>query len=313
MSKHEVVGTVIDVDTEYILRFPDQPRKFFSKVRIISLAKSIDRSGQRTPAIVTPVYDQQFPDGKQRFYLVNGERRKLACVYLKRPLRCVVQYGIKNQKKHYIESASANFNTEPHLPMEIAEVVNRFRTEFEMPWDEIEIELGMGRQTMIKYLNLIHLHPQLQKLLGPETPRDQKISVGVAEEISHLPPERQLVLVKEILGQRSDIAKQTIRRYLEEARNAGEKVRDSIKGRKRRPSDDSEILDRRLKRIVDDMAFISGLPTDQLNQAFRGRKLEANARTMSTIGQITSGLVTMRKKVEGSMPEEFRKRLPKPA
>ncbi|MCE9628859.1 MAG: ParB/RepB/Spo0J family partition protein [Candidatus Vogelbacteria bacterium] len=309
MAKPKQVGVIWEIDPSVIDHFPDQPRKHFGLVALQNLGNSMKTDGQKDPIIVCAAYGKR--NKGIEYFLVDGERRWKSAKEVKILLKAIV-ISVKDAKEHYLASATANFHREPHTEMEIAKVVQRFLTEYDMKWPEIVRRLGIGEQTLKKYLELLDLPYELQQKFQPNTPRDQRLPISVASELSRLPKEEQLSLVPRIKGKRADEAREIIRRSYTEVEARGGEVKRAARGRDRRPSDDIELVTTRIARIIADMKFLTEqIAPERLRKALAGRNLGNNVGLVSELGDICTGAATLRTKVRAAMPDDVKQRLPK--
>jgi len=241
-TKRNVVEEVIEIDPFTVERFPLQPRKGFDEEWIKKLAANMKKRGQRQPILVT-VYAGSKPGIEYR--LIDGENRVRAARLGGILVRAIVR-KVAGVRQHYREAAGANFFHQPHTPMEIAEVVREFHDVDKMTWEEIEDELEMSRVTLREYYDLSRLDPTIQILVNrKETSQKHRLPIWVASELSRLPPDEQRAMIDSgILRQMSsDLAIQAIRKKAQQIEAAGGQVHRSKYGRKRRPSDNSDMAE----------------------------------------------------------------------
>ncbi len=310
-KNRQIVGAVFMVNPSTIDRFDDQPRTHFDEDALLLLGQSMKEDGQREPCTITPNYNSNSPGKSEKYYLVDGERRWRAATLMGLKLKVIVS-SVQDRKSHYFQSAIANTHRESFSVVEEAEVVRRFREEYELSWKQIAVHLGKDLVTLRKRYDLSHLHPDLLALLGPPRPQDQRLSIGIGSELSFLPCDEQLEIAKLVKGQPYAVAREIIRQYVKVVEEQGVVVRKNKAGRKRRPSDDAGMFQVRMKRILADIQFIRNLRNDSLTQFLSRQPLEDNAVMMSRLGQIAVGFQELRNKIEGAMPLDLRRRLPKP-
>ncbi len=302
--KPRQVGTVFEVPHKEIDRFPDQPRHYFSLVAIQRLADSIREDGQKDPVSLVPAYGKR-KDGV-KYFLVDGERRWRACGLIDRPLRAIIApLSNANTKDHYLASAVANFHREGHTPMEIAKTVHRLMNEYKKTWAEVTRMTGMTEPTLRKYLDLMDLDPMLQFKFEPQAPRNERLPLSVGSELSRLPTDEQRQIIKEIKGKRTDVAREIIRRHCEKVEGDGKVVLRAKRGRRRRPSDDAEVVTSKVERILGDLGFLlREVGEVRLRTALAGRALGKNAGLAGLAEQICQEATAWRKMVESSLPVE---------
>jgi ParB family chromosome partitioning protein len=302
-SQQKVAGMEFEIDTSIIIPFPDQPRHKMRPEGIKRLARSIEKHGQRVAGEVCVYsgFEENF-----RYQLIDGERRFSACRLLNRPFKTTIR-GIKDEGDHYRLSAVANFHRESHTPMEIAQVVSRFRVEYVMTWEEISDDLGMTPMTLRGYELLVHLHPDLQLLLEPETPRQEKLTISQGKMLAKLPADEQLVAYREIRNKTSDESWLHVK---EAVHRKGITERQSRFGRKHQPKDDFRKLSSRLDRIVGDLGFLNKVPDDFLSKLIAYRSLEANTSLLELVRQGSNAIFELRRKIERNLPPAHQEKLP---
>ncbi len=131
----KVVGAVVVLPVERIVRNPDQPRKRFQEKKLLELGTSMKEAGQDDPVRV-------FPIGDGVFMLQEGERRwrgaqkvgltELRCIIVPRP----------DQRTLLEKSLIAGVQRENLSPMEEAAAYHQLRSGFGMSAWQISRRVG---------------------------------------------------------------------------------------------------------------------------------------------------------------------------
>ncbi|WP_456385009.1 ParB/RepB/Spo0J family partition protein [Desulfolithobacter sp.] len=142
-------------DIDKIEPNPNQPRKYFDKEKLESLAESIRERGVIQPLLVS--------QGKgNRYTLIAGERR----------LRAARMAGVEEVPVVVTESGTDNESLELALieniqrhdlnPIEEATAYNRLIDEFNLTQDEVAKKVGRKRSTISNVLRLLNLPETIQ-------------------------------------------------------------------------------------------------------------------------------------------------------
>lgn len=182
----KVVGEVLEIRVDRVRRYEKQPRTYFNPESIASLARNIEQDGQREPIEICRLNGEK--NTNQPFLLVDGERRWRAIQSLgsKRTIRAILS-DIKDEKELFRRSVSANLHREDMMPVDIANAIQRLAHESGMKRGEIADMFGKSTTYVDQYLSLRKLAPEVQKLLDPRLPDDQRLRVTVAIQIAKVP------------------------------------------------------------------------------------------------------------------------------
>jgi ParB-like chromosome segregation protein Spo0J len=244
-----------------------------------------------TPVIVKKVDD----DPNFDYELVEGERRLtaagMACIeYMLAEVR-----KIKNAEDQFTSSVVANFGRLGHTPLETAQAIQRIRTF------KIMENLSPGQQVkklsrifarsepwVYQHLAILRLHPEVQKMMGPETPQEERLSHSVGIFVSQLHPDLQLNIAKKVVEQKMNINQARV--Y---ARQAADDVGAQAGTAKRRgPSSDYNLLLSFMGRIDEGLKSLN-TPTimDQIRKrkpedlAIAAKQLEEQARDLQRLSR----------------------------
>jgi ParB/RepB/Spo0J family partition protein len=179
--------TLIDPD-------PKQPRAYFDSAKMALLKKSIELHGVQTPGIVAS------KEGG-RFDLIDGERRYRVCRELGIPFPVRVRSDANDQKARYVASVVTNFNRAEHTPLETAKAIQRL-LGYEMTMEEVAASISMSVPTANSYRLILELHPDLQPLVEPFTPREKRLTLTLVKILVRLPVDVQVKQWEQIRAQR---------------------------------------------------------------------------------------------------------------
>lgn len=235
------------IPVEAIQPYPGQPRRYFDPAGLQELADSIKENGQVTPAWVEAA-------GKGCYQLIAGERRWRACKLAKVPtLTCEIRVGL-SENKRFLASVMENFGRKDCTTMETARAVAEVLKINAQDYDKTATVFARSSAWVRQYVSLLKLNPQVAAMLEPP---DVSLTMSAALMLTNLHPSKQVKLADEILefGLKYRAALRHISNSVEE----GDRI--SHRGRARRPSDDSELLQRLLSStgpVIDTLTSLSG-------------------------------------------------------
>lgn len=180
----------IRVHPSKIYPLEGQPRTHFNEESIRLLVEAIDSVGQVYPGIV-----RIGNRGEGTYEILDGERRWRAISRLNIPYRAL-RVEISNEAVPFLIAAMANFNREAHTPLEISDTIDRMYSRMQMPIEEIAKILGMKSEWAYQMLSLRNLHEKVRAMLDPTLPKDKRIAVTAAIQISKMDPSVQYDLAR---------------------------------------------------------------------------------------------------------------------
>lgn len=212
--------------------FPGQPRRYFDQAGLEELAASIKENGQITPAWVEPA-------GGGIYQLIAGERRWRACKIAKVPtLTCEIRTGLSGHQR-YLASVMENFGRKDCTTMETARAVAAVLKINKEDWEKTATVFARSSAWARQYVSLLKLDPQVAALLEPP---NATLTMSAAMMLANLHRSKQIQLADEIL--QFGLKYRAALRHI--SNNVGDSDRVSNRGRARKPSDDSELLQRLL-------------------------------------------------------------------
>ena len=225
---------VLDIPLSEIDAFPDHPFQVKLDESMQAMADSVKAVGIQTPALVRLKDDE-------RYELVSGHRRKMACELAGRDsMPCIVRELSRDEA--IIAMVDANLQRETILPSEKAmsykmrldaikrqgqrvDLTSRPVVRKSESADEIGEQTGESGRQVYRYIRLTELIPQMLDMVDTG-----KIAMRPAVELSYLPTEAQELLLETIESEEctpSHAQAMKMRKFAEEGR-LGEDVILSI-------------------------------------------------------------------------------------
>ena len=193
----EQLGTLTEVPVEKVRPFKDQPRKYFDKVKLQELADSIEAIGQKTPAHVKRLKGDKAHD----YELIDGQRRWHACQMAKKTKLKVIIFENVSDKEQFELSVLANFCRENHSPLETARAIQKFHIDG-MNQGEIAKKFGLSGSFVSQHLKLLKLCKEVQDLLEPSLPKEQRLRMSAALLIADLPRGMQIETAQVVIARK---------------------------------------------------------------------------------------------------------------
>ncbi len=162
-------GGALIVRVDRIKPFPGQPRKHFDVDELGSLADSLKQEGQQAPVIVVKSGDPDYD-----YELVDGERRWRAAKLIGLKELFAVLTTVEDAGKQHLKAVILNFNRAEHPPIEVSNALHYQMTEGGKTSSELAAALGKSVAWVYQHLSLQKLHQDLQRLLGPPTPKEER-------------------------------------------------------------------------------------------------------------------------------------------
>ena len=161
----KVIGSIVELDIDFIEVNPFQPRTNFSEESLRELASSIKELG-----IIQPITVRKLDFNK--YQLVSGERRFRASKLI--GLETIPAYiRIANDQESLEMALVENIQRQDLDPIEIALSYQRLIDEINLTQEQMSERVGKKRSTIANYLRLLKLDPIIQTGM-----RDGFISMG---------------------------------------------------------------------------------------------------------------------------------------
>ncbi len=165
INADKVIGSIVELDLDFIEVNPFQPRTNFSEESLRELASSIKELG-----IIQPITVRKL--GLNKYQLVSGERRYRASKLL--GLETIPAYvRIANDQESLEMALVENIQRQDLDPIEIALSYQRLIDEINLTQEQLSERVGKKRSTIANYLRLLKLDPIIQTGM-----RDGFISMG---------------------------------------------------------------------------------------------------------------------------------------
>ncbi|MDG2150967.1 MAG: ParB/RepB/Spo0J family partition protein [Polaribacter sp.] len=189
----EVVGSIIEIELDFIDVNPFQPRTYFNEASLQELAKSIQELG-----VIQPITVRKLKGN--RFQLVSGERRYRASRLIGN--ETIPAYIRLANDQEMLEMALVENIQRKNLdPIEVALSYQRLIDEIELTQEELSSRVGKKRSTITNYLRLLKLDPILQTGM-----RDGFISMGHGRAMINVEnTEDQLGIYEKILKEKLSV------------------------------------------------------------------------------------------------------------
>lgn len=158
---------------------PFQPRNITDSANVLSLAKSIQRSGLLQPITVRRVAG--------RYELIAGDRRWRAAKHLGMThIPVIVREATDEQMLEL--ALIENIQREDLNAIDRARAYRQFCTRFELKPEEVAARLGEDRTTVVNYLRLLELSDSIQRLVaqGRLSMGHARCLLGVTDEVQRL-------------------------------------------------------------------------------------------------------------------------------
>tara|TARA_B100000508_G_scaffold136238_1_gene129005 strand:+ start:408 stop:1328 length:921 start_codon:yes stop_codon:yes gene_type:complete len=237
-----VVETIFQmIPHDQITRYEEQPRTHFDERGIAELAESIRENGQNTPILVT-----QRP-GEKHYVLIGGERRWRACELLSKEngspfmMKAVVEPYV-DEDTLFSAAFIDNLHRVDMPPLDVAAGFERLRGRGKSV-EQIAKLYGKSVPFVYNYLGLNGLDDRVKALMDPTLPREKRLGVTQAIEVSKI-TNRDLQFQ---VAEEAVISRMTVRDMQLAAAQQAEEMGIPLRpgkevARPRKPSDDYEIL-----------------------------------------------------------------------
>jgi len=187
---------------------------------IEDLARSIERQG-----LLSPITVLAKPDG--RFALVAGQRRLLACKYLRwSTIPAIVRDDISGADATAI-SLVENVHRADMNPRDKAAAFRALLDKFG-DLQRVSRETGVGAPTIRKYIQLLALAPELQERLAAGEAKNTEALAGLAQRFED--PGKQLQVWERVQGFTQDVQKEILKRVDPDLNNLPDLVDQAAEG-----------------------------------------------------------------------------------
>ena len=187
------IGTIVELELDFIEVNPFQPRTQFKEETIRELASSIQELGVIQPITVRKTK-------ANTFQLVSGERRFRASKLL--DFKTIPAYiRVANDQEALEMALVENIQRQDLDPIEIALSYQRLIEDIQLTQEQMSQRVGKKRSTIANYLRLLKLDPLIQTGM-----RDGFISMGHGRAIVNINSHAdQITIYKEILANKLSV------------------------------------------------------------------------------------------------------------
>ena len=187
------IGTIVELELNFIEVNPFQPRTQFKEEAIRELASSIQELGVIQPITVRKTK-------ANTFQLVSGERRFRASKLL--DFKTIPAYiRVANDQEALEMALVENIQRQDLDPIEIALSYQRLIEDIQLTQEQMSQRVGKKRSTIANYLRLLKLDPLIQTGM-----RDGFISMGHGRAIVNINSHTdQITIYKEILANKLSV------------------------------------------------------------------------------------------------------------
>ena len=175
-GRPKTINQVVSLPVGSILPSPHQPRRDFNLAELDILAKSIAQNG-----LLCPITVRKDPEGGNRYFLIAGERRLLACRrlgYEEVPAVIIEADDRKVMELGLIE----NLQREDLNPAEEARGYRTLMEEYGLTQEQVAQQMGKSRPAITNTLRLLALPDEVLALMEEGT-----LSAGHARAILGAP------------------------------------------------------------------------------------------------------------------------------
>lgn len=270
----EKLGEVIFVPRHLIRPFPGQPREYFDNQKLIELSSSMKAIGQKVPGFVKEISDHGSP---YRYELIDGQRRWYALEMADMPKMKVIILQIKDIEEQFLISVVTNFGRAEHGPLEIAKAIQRFRNNGISITDTAKI-FAKSQGWVNQHLKILQLDPEVQGMMSPEIPDENRLVFSVALMIADCPQDLQKMIAKQIVGSKMKMgqARNLIRKR-------AEKLGFRFGSPDRSPRHDYRNLCSLLGKMKRELEIFDEMPQGFFDKMFQFRQEEDYTKIVITI------------------------------
>ncbi len=293
--ENEQISQVRRIPRTKIRRFADQPRTYFDGRDMSDLAASIEEIGQQTPIVVKAITG----DPKHDYELVDGERRWIACGMVGVETMLAWVKNVVDTEEQFVSSVVGNFGRSGHTALEIAQAIDRIRKSKKMekfsPGEQVaKIAKIFARSEpwVYQHLAILRLHPEVQAMMAPTLPDEERMSHSLGVFISSLHQDLQLEIAKEAVEKKMNINQARV--YARQAaEEAGVKVGTATR---RSIADDFRNFERFVQRTRE---TLEGFSTPSMQEKLKKRNAKDLAVMATELEQCVARLNQLRASLIG--------------
>lgn len=216
-SKEMSYGSIKEMPIEFLVPGVYQPRKVFDAEALDTLAASIKSQGIIQPLVVREVTK----DGQKKYEILAGERRWRASQIAELEKVPVIIQSMTDQEALAV-ALIENIQREDLNPIEEAEAIAKFISEFELTHQEVGELIGRSRSAVSNVIRLLELAPKVQEWLLA-----RKIDMGHARAILPLKHLEQIQMAELIIEK--SLTVREVERLMKEGVQPAEKMKAAKK------------------------------------------------------------------------------------
>ncbi|HEY0221146.1 MAG TPA: ParB/RepB/Spo0J family partition protein, partial [Candidatus Paceibacterota bacterium] len=284
------------IKTRRIRRFKKQPRTRFSKLTMNELIVSIKSRGQIMPILVRRIEG----DPDYDYELIEGERRLRACLFLNiEEMKASIQI-VENVREQYTNSFVANFQREPHTPLETGRGIKEmmdYPEHRDLPkMEALAVIAGyVGKTAMwaYGYLQLLDLPEEVQLLLEPEDESKKALPQAMGRFLLTIKSrEIQLATCKKVVSE--DLSVSEAKHF---ARRLAAEAGVQVGSHNRTPNREYLILRNCLRNAKTGLEQTLTMPHRTVDELFLNRDLADRNDVLREIDDLSTLLEQLRAKV----------------
>ncbi len=191
LTRSQSKESIKELSIEFLKPGKYQPRRNFDEDQLKTLAESIEKQGLIQPIVVRKVSSDS--KGNDRYEILAGERRWRASQLAQLKTVPVVIKEMTDQVALAV-SLIENIQREDLSPIEEAEAIERFVSEFNLTHAEIAEIVGRSRSAVSNSLRLLELCEGVKQLL-----LEKKIDMGHARALIGLSDTDQINIASQII------------------------------------------------------------------------------------------------------------------
>jgi len=264
-TPHRLHEEIAVIPIRKIRPYKNQPRKYFDEAELDNLANCMTEFDQAMPCIVRPISLKEMAD--HEFELIDGERRYRSALRKGiTELSCIIRH-VRSEREQFIQSLIANFGRQGHPPLETAYALENAKRHIfgdaaygEHVLEKLAKMCSRSPAWVAQHLSLLKLSPEVQAMMDPTRPRENRLTFQVAIALTNFAPELQLRLAREVLGQELSL-KRALAYIQANTSNKDRIVKTG--GRNRKPSDNFYMVRAFIRRTEEETSIrLEGSGTD---------------------------------------------------
>ena len=287
------VDEIIFINPNDARRDEKQPRQFFDQALLWQLSHAIFVYGQQETAQVYRNPDKS--DIEHPWIILNGERRWRATLQANLPYKVQVVPPPIDDLERLKSQVTSNENRIGLSDLEIGRNIAELR-QFGTSVPEIMLLYGKSDAWVYQHLAILEIIPEVQDMLSPEKPEDQRLSMYTAIRLREVLPEKQLETAKRIVGKTGFEAREIIREVISQS-NAPKS------GRQRRGSDDLDIFRNMLNHYLARLKVIAEYSDERFGKMFLNLLPQTYVEHAKLLSSVSNQTKAVKERMFGFLPK----------